>query len=243
MKAGSTAAAAVDPSLVVALSPNSPIPPGANAIGSVSLNTALPSGNNNIGDVDIVTTPGLLTADVTIKAASTASVAADKSLVTALSPNTPLPVGANAIGSVAINAALPAGGNAIGTVAINAALPAGTNLLGKIEVSNQKTLKTLKIDVAAVGDNVIVALVAGKRIKVTAYTLQSKGTVDVKLVNGAAGTDLTGAFSFQAREGLALATAAPGFLMATTAGIALYLNLSLAIQVVGFVTYFDDDAT
>ena len=49
-------------------------------------------------------------------------------------------------------------------------------------------LKTAKIDVASSGDNIIVVAVAGKRIKVSAYVLQAKGTVDVKWKNGA-GTD------------------------------------------------------
>ena len=52
LKAAATAAVAGDPSLVVALSPNSPVPPGANAIGSVSLNAPLPSGANVIGAIN-----------------------------------------------------------------------------------------------------------------------------------------------------------------------------------------------
>ena len=45
VKAASTAAAAADPSAVVALSPNSPLPAGSNALGSVSVSaSALPTG-------------------------------------------------------------------------------------------------------------------------------------------------------------------------------------------------------
>lgn len=81
IKAASTAAVATDPSLVVALSPNTPLPAGSNAIGSVL-------------------TDSIKLADITVKAASTAAVATDKSLVTAFSPNSPLPAGSNVIGSV-----------------------------------------------------------------------------------------------------------------------------------------------
>lgn len=173
IRAGSSAAVAADPSLVVALSPNTALPVGANAIGSVAINAAIPTGANSIGTVGLntganvigevllraqakgttaaagvtstaegannqaldvqiyhggvtkdptairaltaadvvslgagaaaigsVTTDALKLADVTVKAASTAAVATDKSLVVALSPNTALPVGANVIGSV-----------------------------------------------------------------------------------------------------------------------------------------------
>lgn len=58
----------------------------------------------------------LALADVSIKAAATAAVAADKSLVVAQSPNSPTPPGANHIGGVLIDAALPAGTNYIGKV-------------------------------------------------------------------------------------------------------------------------------
>jgi hypothetical protein len=55
VKAASTAAAAGDPSVVVALSPNSPVPTGANSIGTVGLN----AGSNIAGKFGIdQTTPG-----------------------------------------------------------------------------------------------------------------------------------------------------------------------------------------
>jgi hypothetical protein len=95
IKAASTAAIATDPSLVVALSPNTALPAGSNAIGSVAINAALPTGTNTIGSVKL--TDGTNTG--TIKAASTAAIATDTSQVVALSPNTPLPAGANVIGS------------------------------------------------------------------------------------------------------------------------------------------------
>ncbi len=98
VKAASTAAAATDPSAVVALSPNSPLPAGTNTLGAVnqgtpaaSLSSAWPT----------KMTDG--TNAVTIKAASTAAAATDTSVVVGLSPNSALPAGTNALGSVLSN--------------------------------------------------------------------------------------------------------------------------------------------
>src|SRR4029077_19439527 len=53
---------------------------------------------------------------VAIKAASTAAAAADPSLVVGLSPNTPLPAGANAIGSVTVTGTVTTATGGNGTV-------------------------------------------------------------------------------------------------------------------------------
>lgn len=72
VKAASTAAAATDPALVVAISPNNTVP----------------------------VKPGDGTTSITVKAASTAAAAGDTSQVVALSPNSPVPTGTNTIGGV-----------------------------------------------------------------------------------------------------------------------------------------------
>jgi len=104
-----------------------PLPAGTNAIGSITntsfiatqatgsnlhtvvdsgtitavtaITNALPAGTNIIGKVEV--TDGTNTQAV--KAASTAAVATDPAAVVALSPNSPLPTGSNAIGSVLAN--------------------------------------------------------------------------------------------------------------------------------------------
>lgn len=108
--------------------------------------------------------------------------------------------------------------------------------------STGKTPKSAKIDVSASGDNTIVASVVGKKIKVNAFAIQAIGTVNTKWKDGAS-TDLTGAFNWQAREGLANAIEVPSSLFETSVGNALVLNLSAAVQVVGWVSYWDDDAS
>lgn len=98
VKAASTAAATTDPSLVVALSPNSPTPAGANIIGKVEV-----TDGTNVQAV---------------KAASTAAVATDPSAVVALSPNSPLPAGqTGVIGAVRLD---DGAGNAVTSTTINA---------------------------------------------------------------------------------------------------------------------------
>lgn len=105
-----------------------------------------------------------------------------------------------------------------------------------------KTLKTASINVAGSGDNTIIALVAGRRLKVHMVVLNSTGTVNAKWKDGAA-ADLTGDMNFQAREGYTVAVTPPGWILATSAGNALILNLSAAIAVDGWVAYWDDDTT
>lgn len=105
-----------------------------------------------------------------------------------------------------------------------------------------KTLQIAAISVAAAGDNTIVAAVAARRIKVYAVNLNAVGTVSAKWKDGAA-IDLTGAQDLQAREGYTEATTPPSFILATTAGNALILNLSAAIGLRGWIAYFSDDAT
>jgi len=113
----STAAATTNAGLVVALSPNSPLPAGTNSLGSVTANAGTGSftvqqataGNLNAtaaqgaaaaitGAWPVKLTDGTNT--FSLKPASTAAVATDISLVVGLSPNSPLPAGTNTIGSV-----------------------------------------------------------------------------------------------------------------------------------------------
>ena len=107
--------------------------------------------------------------------------------------------------------------------------------------TQRHTYKTASISFAASGDNQVVAAVATKRIKVYAIVVNFVGTVSAKWRS--ATTDLTGAMDFQAREGFIQSLQPPAFLLQTTAGEALNLNLSGAIGARGWVAYWDDDAT
>ena len=116
LKAGSTAAAAGDTSIVVALSPNSPLPAGTNSIGSVVQGTAaalsgfwpvkVTDGTNSMPTMDVVGRAGFQkvtdgTNTAAVKAASTAPLATDPALVVCISPNSPITVGTVAQGTAA----------------------------------------------------------------------------------------------------------------------------------------------
>lgn len=103
-----------------------------------------------------------------------------------------------------------------------------------------RSYKSAKIQASTSGDNTIVTGVSTKLIKVHAIVLNATGTVNVKFKDGAS-TDLTGAMNFQAREGYTINVTPPAFLLATSAGNALVLNLSAAVEVDGFLSYWDDD--
>ncbi len=94
------------------------------------------------------------------------------------------------------------------------------------------------IAVSSAAANIIVAGIPSRRIAVFSFVLQGLGTVTAKFTDGAGGANLTGAFSFQDREGLVVSgTRPPVFLFATTVNTALVLYLSGAVGVVGFVSY------
>jgi len=103
-----------------------------------------------------------------------------------------------------------------------------------------RSYKSAVVSVASSGDNTIVALVASKKIKVYAISINFAGTVTAKWKDGAS-TDLTGAQSFQTREGYTISVTPPSYLFTTSAGNALILNLSDAIGARGWISYWDDD--
>ena len=109
---------------------------------------------------------------------------------------------------------------------------------GHIQLTNTFDSYSAAINASGAGDNTIVTGVAGKHICVCAFVLQGYGTVAAKFTDGTGGDAITGPFTFQTREGISSPCAAPpNYLFECTAGNALVLNLSAAIQVVGFVSY------
>lgn len=75
----------------------------------------------------------------------------------AIKGNVGLVAGANAIGTVALNAAIPAGANAIGTVGVTSlpALPTGTNSIGSVSniAANVDTAALVTLSAASAGGN------------------------------------------------------------------------------------------
>jgi hypothetical protein len=92
------------------------------------------------------------------------------------------------------------------------------------------------IDVAASGDNTLVALVAAKRIRVLSLFLVSAGTVTTRLESNAGGTALTGQMTLAVNSGFTLPFNAEGWFQ-TVAGQLLNLELSDAVSVDGCLSY------
>lgn len=152
---------------------------------------------------------------------------------------------------VASMTALKVDGSAVtqpvsGTVTVNA-LPAGTNVIGVAIAPDQTsaiyngttslTPKFAIISAASSGDNIIVAAVTSKKIRVLNYTLVSAGTVNAYWKSATAGA-LSGAIPLVANSGASPAYSPVGH-FETTAGEALDLNLSGAIGVYGHLTYIE----
>jgi hypothetical protein len=98
-------------------------------------------------------------------------------------------------------------------------------------------VKRAVIDHAVSGDNTIVAAVAGKSIVVTAVTLVSSGTVNVRFESGTGGTALTGQIQLTAQTGFS--DRSDDGLFETAPGALLNLELSAAVSVDGYLSYIE----
>lgn len=230
----------------------SSIAAGTNNIGDVDVLSlpALPAGSNNIGDVDVLTLPALPTGSNVIGAV-TQSGTWNVGTVTTVSAVT------------GITNALPAGTNAIGKLAANSGVD-----IGDVDVTSQparvRTTDTIssadatdalmngttalvpkfaKISGAASGDNVLVAAVTSKKIRVLSLFMMSAGTVNA-YIRDDAGTpinligDATNKLTLVSGSGFVLPHNPLGW-TETTSGEGLQLNLSAAIGVAGCLSYVE----
>jgi hypothetical protein len=126
----------------------------------------------------------------------------------------------------------------------------GTNERGTVSnplrvdpLGTGKTLRRAVASLSATGD--VVAAVAGKRIKVYQYALQSQTDgMTVQLRSGTAGPLLTLPWTLNAREGaVGGAVSPPAFLFGTSAGQSLRAIVTGTGTVTVEVSYWDDDAS
>lgn len=96
--------------------------------------------------------------------------------------------------------------------------------------------KKLVIDHAVLGDNTLVAAVAGRRIVVTGCFLVCAGAVTVRFESGTGGTALTGQIQLTANDGWVLPHNPDGH-FETAINTLLNLELSGAVSVDGELTY------
>ena len=208
------------------------LPAGDNNIGNVDVASALPAGDNNIGNVDVLSLPAL-------------------------------PAGDNNIGNVDVASALPAGDNNIGNVDIVTlpSLVAGSANIGDVDIDSASatssnmgaalmtnvihdgvtalTPKFAKIDAASSGDNTLVAIVSGKKIRVLSLFMISAGTVTARLEStNSSGTLLTGQMNLVVNSGFTLPFNPVGW-FETAAGELLNLELSGAVSVDGCLVYVE----
>lgn len=108
-------------------------------------------------------------------------------------------------------------------------------IYGSVFKLGNSPLQQASVNVAGVGDNILVAAVASKTIYVYKIFLEFADAVTAKFKSGA-GTDLTGPLSKSAGGSMVLDyDGEPWF--ETVAGEAFVLNLSAAIQSSGRIYY------
>jgi hypothetical protein len=98
-------------------------------------------------------------------------------------------------------------------------------------------IKFASISLAASGE--VVAAVTGKKIRVLGYVLAAAGAVSVNWENGT--TDISGVTSLITGTPVSYAGGWDAPAVETSAGAALNLTLSGAVQVSGHVTYIEVD--
>lgn len=117
--------------------------------------------------------------------------------------------------------------------------PTGTTTQ-PVDLRRGFTLAFAIIDVAASGDNTIVAADATRKVKVLSYSMVADAAVTVRWKSGA-GSSLSGAMSFIQNGGISDGngnSAATQWIMETAVNQALTLNLGSAVGVRGRMTYF-----
>ena len=100
------------------------------------------------------------------------------------------------------------------------------------------TPKFAKIVASAAGITTIVALVAGKKIRVLRWSVVCNAAVNVKWQSSVTPTDLTGLYYFAINGGISEDYCKVGH-FETVSGEALTINLSAAIAVGGCLTYVE----
>jgi len=126
------------------------------------------------------------------------------------------------------------------TLEILATLQAGTNLIGKVQIEGtSQTVKSAKISSAAGGDILTITPTGSNKIKVTTVVLTVAGATEIKFIDGT--TDLTGAMDFGGtNEPRGMVANHGNHPLETTAGAVFKVNSSQAIQVSGYVIYYEE---
>jgi glutamate 5-kinase len=109
--------------------------------------------------------------------------------------------------------------------------------ISEIRKGSGQVLKTAVVNESASGDRTIVAAVTGKKIVVVAYSLVVAGALTLTWKSGS--TALTGPQAMAANGVSNMVSDVGTHLFETASAEALVLNLGGAVQVGGFVTYYE----
>lgn len=117
------------------------------------------------------------------------------------------------------------------------AIPAGSNAIGLIDIAPVQIILRQAIDVNASGDNIILAGITGKVIRILELYLVASVGMNLKLKSGS-GLSLTGFMALLANQILHLSSTQPGYHhLECAVGQDFVINLPGADQIGGFVVY------
>ncbi len=152
----------------------------------------------------------------------------------------PLPAGTNAIGKLAANTGVDIGDvdviSAPARVDTTDSIKATTSTDGLTQGTTVVSVNFADIDVAASGDNTLIAAVAGKKARILSLLLVASAAVNARFEDGAAGAALSGQMNLTTNSGFVLPYNPLGW-FETTANTLLNLELSGATSVDGLLTY------
>jgi len=123
---------------------------------------------------------------------------------------------------------------------VHVAIEAGTELIGKVQIEGtSQEVRRAKIDSAAGGDILTISPTGSNKIKVVNVVLTVGGETNIRYYDG--GTEMTGPMDFGgANEPRGMVAHHGNFPLCTSGGSAFKINSSEAVQVSGYVIYFEE---
>lgn len=120
-------------------------------------------------------------------------------------------------------------------------ISAGTAAIGTVDIKPVQTISRAAISAASSGDNTLVAAAVGLKTKVIGLMLVAAGSVVARLEDGAGGTALTGQMTLATGTPVILPVVPQGYhYFETTANTLLNLELGGAVQVSGWLLYYQE---
>lgn len=225
----------------------------SNGSVNVSFNSPIPTGTNTIGAVTVSGTPTVVLGAGS-NVVGTVSIGIGSNVIGTVSLTNPIPSGSNVIGSISMTGSLPTGSNVVGSFSVSGALPSGNNTVGTVSMSGGSPDRTDvifntnsvavtpqfgTIGFSALGNNVVVGTISGKRIRVVAMAYLISTATNLywqdSTFSGLWGVASAPA-NFAANGGVVFPYNPVGWFQ-TGSGNALVANISASSSVSGSLTY------